>query len=79
MKHQAGRLSELVSTFRLGDDAAPARVAAPPPAAHEVAARRVIQTAATRPAPRATPATPAPAVAIPPSSQPLADSDWESF
>jgi methyl-accepting chemotaxis protein len=76
MKHQAGRLSELVSTFRLGDDAGPAPVTAPPPAAHEVAARKVIQAAAARPAPRA---MPAPAIAAAPSSQPPADSDWESF
>ena len=76
MKHQAGRLSEQVSTFRLGDDSGPARVAVPPPAAHEVVARRVIQAAAARPAPRP---APAPAMAAAPAPQPPADSDWESF
>jgi methyl-accepting chemotaxis protein len=68
MKHQAGRLSELVSTFRLGSDTAPPSSHAPPPAAHEIAARRVIQAAAAKPAPRNLPTPAAPA-----------DSDWESF
>ncbi len=77
MKHQASRLSELVSTFRLGDDGGRAvALAAPPPAAHEVAARQVIRTVAAKAAPRA---APAPVAATPPVSQPPADSDWESF
>jgi len=79
MKHQAGHLSGLVSTFRLGDDAGPAWAAvAPPPSAHVVAAQRVIEAAAARPVARVTP-SPSPAANTAPSPRPAADSDWESF
>jgi methyl-accepting chemotaxis protein len=75
MKHQAGRLSELVSTFRLGDDTAPPLLKAPPPAAHETAARHVLLTVAAK---AAAPRKPIAPVATP-AAQPPSDSDWESF
>jgi methyl-accepting chemotaxis protein len=92
MKQQAQRLAELVSTFRLGDDAgAPPRVAAPAQPAH---------TPASRPAVVPTLSAPVPAVRPPaheqaaqqviaavrsgsslagPAATPPSDDDWESF
>jgi hypothetical protein len=88
LQEQAGRLSQVVSVFRTGQQPAQARPAAPrlaPAAAQAAAPAAKPAPAVQRPQPRAVAATPAKPSAAPAAlagqGKParVADDDWETF
>ena len=89
LKDQAGRLAQVVGTFRLGPPnaapprpAAPARPMAPPPTLTEAVPtplQRRVASAHAAPLRHAAPAAPLRAAAPAPAEPMVANADWESF